>query len=303
MHAVSFPRINQLSEIELRSNVPSATSIKVMALDFDHTLGISKYLCASDFFDVFMWYRNEDRGHHNNAHAPLLLRLREITRFRACEEAPRATQFLEKCKEDEWDEVILTARPEDMREVTRKNIAEAGLPHHLNDKIIFSRDKATSLSKWLRSHPKWSQATHIEVAFADDKISSCRNMLRLHELLQGATKAVVRIRCYHYVRAEVPGHLTEPQRKVIAAQLAAFKSGLPIPADDELNPEHLPDLPSDEVYNAAAHISQKMGHPFDSCDNRCKRVVQRASAVASRLKVAAVAALLLLGGVYWQSRA
>ncbi len=271
-----FPDITKESS---DSSLDSQSKIKVLAWDFDHVLGISEALATSDYLNDFMLRMNKEKGRHKNAHDPLLLKMREHTPFKTCEDPKELRSMIDKAREEGWKVVILTSRPKNMLSVTLKNITEMGLSSFSRQDILFRSEsvhdtKVSRLYMHLKTMPAWDKSKKIEVIFIDDKKFYCENVASLSSLLDNRS-IEVEVKTFHYLKAAVIDKLTKEQLPILAVQFAAYKEFETIPFDNEINQEMVSnaceylkisesDLTEESIYNIIKDVAEARQVPFDA---------------------------------------
>ncbi|CUI16122.1 hypothetical protein PNK_0494 [Candidatus Protochlamydia naegleriophila] len=273
--------IQSLLEIEDKAIIKTTSSdnkVKMLVLDFDHTLAKSRVLSGSDDLNDCLFRLNLKNKVHFNAHASLLFKLREGASFIACENPNKVNSFISRCHQYGWEVIILTARPENMSEMTRRNLEQSRLTSLLGVEIIFSKGpKKDCFYEWLQKHPRWSKVEELDVLFADDKASHCQGMLKLAEVVKKPIK--VSVISFHYQRALVSneGLLTKKQKEVLAVQLLFFRNGKELPEDDQIGTQEInqalkhfsfPDeVNLDSFYQSIRSLASEKGCPFKDNQN------------------------------------
>lgn len=250
------------------------SELGVLALDFDHVLGISPMKVASDHFNEWSMRVNVQRGLYSEAHADLLGMMRQNTLFNCCEHPEQVNKMIEDAKAKGWKVVVLTARHPNSNPLTQRNIKAMGL----NDiPILNSKShKGVRLVQFFETLPEWPKTRKVRVIFADDKDSHCRKMATLASLIP--TKSVD-VKVFHYTKHLVSEHLTEKDLKILATQLFAFQRGEQIPHDHEVEkhiPRALRELNLTAVNDHSLHrvirdIASEKGVPLATCTKSVKR--------------------------------
>lgn len=315
MQPLNHRAIETLLDFEGKISDPLPGELRIAVFDFDHTLAKSEAYCASDHFNDFMDKTNRINQIFSNAHAPLLLKLREKVSYTACENSVEISRMIKRLEDNGWIPVILTARPKSMAALTQRNIREAKLPEIPLKNIIFASwpGKAVSLVKWLKKHPKWGSIKSLHVRFADDKTSYCDQMLKLPQLLKGIP---TKVHTFHYRKALVTADMTQQQQRILVVQLSAFKQRVQIPKDEAaqtLDPtkdlEHLQlhhaSWGKDDLYKMIKRIAEEEGVPLDGCSTRLKKHLDPSqSSIIKTLRqfdprILKMAGTIAMGAVVW----
>lgn len=118
--------------------------------------------------------------------------------------------------QQKWDIIGLTARIPAVKEMTGRNLKEAGI--HLNV-VLFNEDK--DVHKGIRLSNFLDNCPYERVVFVDDSIENIENV---HKTLKG------RVIALHYCPPEKPINTD-----FIEMQEKAFNEGRNVPTDEELN--------------------------------------------------------------------
>lgn len=257
----------------------SSKSLNVLALDIDHTLIVSTSMCASDHFNDFMTERNKDNKMDDNAHAALLLSLRNEVSFMACEGSEQINKIIALYKSNGWEVIALSARPTNMLHRTIEHIKHSGITAFAEEDIVLgSGDKPAMFRGWLERRVKnWEKIEELDVVFIDDRWGHCKSMINLTTPEKTRWISVTSL---YYDHFQVSGKLTIKQAERLAVQFFAYKKGETIPRDEDIEQSNvqkaldgleLPALADDsthkKLYEAICVIARDKGTPIEKSNN------------------------------------